>query len=57
MWAITPFGVGNPVGARRIRPDWPLENEETFKAEDWHEGLVLADDEVSLVPAGEGEDE
>ena len=48
MWAITPNGIGKPVGARRINPDWDLGEGETFKVEDWSEDLVLADDGVSL---------
>ena len=47
-YAITPRGVGLPVGARAIEPGWPLAAGETFAVNDWHEGLVLAEDGLSL---------
>ena len=48
MYAITPFGVGRPVGVRAIEPDWDLAAGETFVVDDWHEDLVLAEDGASL---------
>ena len=48
MYAITPFGAGQPVGARAIEPDWPLADGEAFTVADWHDGLVLAEDGASL---------
>ena len=48
MYAITPFGVGRSVGARAIKPGWPLADGEVFTVADWHDGLVLAEGGVSL---------
>lgn len=48
MYAITPFGAGRSVGARAIEPDWDLAPGETFVANDWHDGLVLAEGGLSL---------
>lgn len=49
MLAITPNGVGEPVGARRIRNEWPLQAGETFTVNaNTVEGMVLAEDEQSL---------
>lgn len=48
MHAITPKGIGKKVGARAIRPDWGLAEGETFTVEDFNEGLVLAEDGISL---------
>lgn len=47
MYAITPNGVGNEVGARSVRDDWPLAEGETFTA-DWQPGMVLSEDGQSL---------
>lgn len=53
MFAITPNGVGKPVGARRIRDGWPLAEGETFTlpGDTVIDGMVLAADGVSLEPA------
>jgi len=48
MWAITPKGIGKPVGARAIQPDWDLSATEEFKTEEWSEDMILAEDGVSL---------
>lgn len=32
-WAITPRGIGRPVGARAIRKGWPLSEGEAFTVE------------------------
>jgi len=52
-FAITPRGVGNRVGARRIKDDWPLEDGEAFTVDGNTdvENMVLAADTVSLAPA------
>lgn len=50
MWAIRPEGVGKKVGARAIKPGWPLASGETFVVGEYHPGLVLAEDEKSLRP-------
>ncbi len=56
VWAITPFEVGAPVGARLINEDWPLAEGETFTVAEggYSAGMVLAADEASLEPAPEG---
>lgn len=49
LFAITPNGVGKPVGYRSIQPGWSLNAEETFEVEvATPEGLVLAEDALSL---------
>ena len=48
MYAITPKGIGKPVGMRSIQPDWALVDGETFTVDDWTEDMVLAEDGVSL---------
>jgi hypothetical protein len=48
MWAITPNGIGKPVTARAIEPDWDLVDGETLKVEVWERGMVLAEDGASL---------
>lgn len=55
MYAITPNGVGKKVGARAIRPDWPLLKEETFTVDECKSTDVLAEDEVSLRTGAEEE--
>lgn len=55
MYAITPSGVGRPVGARAIEPGWPLADGETFAVDDWYEDLVLAEDGKSLRAARPGD--
>lgn len=52
-WAITPYGVGQPVGARFIRDNWPLVDGETFTVPEgaYSSGMVLAADGRSLDPA------
>lgn len=48
MFAISPRGIGNAVGARAVRSATDdLVGDETFIA-DWAPGMVLAEDEVSL---------
>lgn len=51
-WAITPNGVGEPVGFRAVRPGWDLASGETFTVEqaDAPDGYVLAADGVSIEP-------
>lgn len=48
MFAITPKGVGKRVGARAIRPDWPLLEGESFTVEECKGTDVLAEDGKSL---------
>lgn len=48
MYAITPNGVGRPVGARKIQEGWPLVDGETFTTEEASPKHVLAADGVSL---------
>lgn len=48
LFAITPRGVGNPVGFRHIRPEWPLEIGEEFVVDVLPEDPVLAEDGISL---------
>ena len=48
MFAITPNGVGKPVGARSISSDWPLAVGESLKVEQWAPDMVLAEDGASL---------
>ena len=48
MWAISPRGIGKPVGARAVTPGMPLVVGETFRAVDWSRDKVLAEDGVSL---------
>lgn len=48
MYAIKPYGVGKKVGARSVRPEWDLEEGETFKVDVFNKNMVLADDQVSL---------
>jgi hypothetical protein len=56
MFAITPRGVGMPVGARAIRAGWPLADGETFAVDtESVDGLVLAEDGVSLRPGAADE--
>lgn len=51
LFAITPFEIAKPPGARAIQDDWPLIDGETFTWEaDRIDDLVLAEDEVSLRP-------
>lgn len=50
MYAITPKDIGEKVGARAIRPEWPLMEGETFTVESLNEDDVLAEDEESLRP-------
>lgn len=49
MYAITPKGVGEPVGFRKVRPGWELKEGETFFTSTNPEGLVLGPDEASLI--------
>lgn len=48
MWAITPRGIGLPVGFRAVRPEWELIGGETFKTSEDPIGKVLGNDGVSL---------
>lgn len=48
MYAIKPFGIGKPVGARAIADGWPLEEGEAFTVEHWAPDMVLAADGKSL---------
>lgn len=50
MWAIKLRGVGNKVGARKVRPKWPLQNGETLMVEDheYEDGMVLDTDGATL---------
>lgn len=48
MWAITTLGIGKPVTARAILPDWGLVEGESFTVDFWTPGMVLAEDGVSL---------
>lgn len=48
MWAITTYGIGKPVTARAIQPEWALAETESFKVETWVPGLVLDEDGESL---------
>lgn len=48
MYAITPLGIGKKVGARSIRPDWELTDNETFTVDEWNDTMVLAEDGKSL---------
>lgn len=48
MYAITPNGIGEPVGARQIRPGASLISGETFTVDTWEPSMVLAEDGVSL---------
>lgn len=59
MFAISPKGIGQRVGARRISAEWPLVDGEAFIADDWNDGMVLAADGLSLeqgVPPPTGDD-
>lgn len=55
MYAITAKGIGRPVGARKIKPDWQLADGETFTVEQYSSGMVLAEDERSLRLPNEAE--
>lgn len=48
LFAITPRGVGRPVGARAINPGWPLAEGETFTVSVFEEGMVLGEDGFSV---------
>ena len=52
LYAITPYGVGKPVGWRSIAQGWPLATGETFTypADQPDNNLVLGQDQMSLVP-------
>ena len=47
-YAITPSAIGAPVAWRAIRAGWPLVDGETFTVDEHPEGLVLADNRLSL---------
>jgi hypothetical protein len=53
MYAITTFGVGKSVTARKIRPDWELAEGEAFKVENWVPGMVWDGLTVRLPLEGE----
>ena len=55
MHAITPKGIGKPVGMRSIQPGWALGADETFTVNEWTEEMVLAEDGVSLRLRNSGE--
>lgn len=55
LYAVSPRGVGKPVGVRAINKDWPLADGETFTVTDWDVDYVLADDGVSLRKATDSE--
>lgn len=48
MYAITPKGIGKPVGWRSVQPGWPLADGETFVAAEDPNNKVLAEDGQSL---------
>jgi len=55
MYAITPTGIGKKIKARKIKPDWPLAEGETFTVLKCDKTDVLAEDEKSLRPGTEKE--
>ena len=48
MWAISSNGIGELVGFRQIRDDWPLADGEIFTTRADPKGKVLASDGLSL---------
>lgn len=49
MFAIEARGIGEAVGARKIRAGWDLSPNETFTVAEYQPNMVLAPDGVSLV--------
>lgn len=48
MFAITTFGIGKPVTARSVMPDWELTEFETLKVEHWQQGMIWDGETVRL---------
>jgi len=48
VWAISPNGIGERVGARRVNPGWELNQNETFVVDEYFPTMVLDSDGLSL---------
>lgn len=48
MYAITTFGIGKPVTARSIMPEWELVEGESLKVDNWQEGMIWDGETVRM---------